>query len=127
MARPPVVKSLPLAVVANGRAVAGMVREGTAVLRRTAELLKQVNATPGSEEAAHLAEYLSDPQLNPSVEKKVEAAAEPRVQTEREKAFARLVRQLQDADEDQLAMVSSVLKATRKAPVAKAAPVALSK
>ena len=119
MARPPLVKSIPHAIISNGRTFATMVREGQAGLRRTAEVLKQMEpANP--EEKALLDEYLSDPLVNPGAEKKAEAPTEAKPVSERDKFLTRFMRQLQDAEMGDLEMLQNVWKATKRTPSPKA-------
>ena len=71
------------------------------------------------EVATQVTEYLADPQFNPGADRKPDKGPEPKVLTEMEKALAKLFRQLQESDLEQLEMVQRVLKATKMAPLFK--------
>lgn len=121
MARPPVIKSVPLAIIANGRAVAGFIRESQTLLRRNIELLKHLEPE-GPEDKAAIAEYLEDPVVNPLLEKRSEEPAEVKALSEKDKGIAKVVRHLQDSGEEEVEMLLRFLRATKKTPSPKGGP-----
>jgi hypothetical protein len=121
MARPPVVKSIPLALMANGRTTAGLIRDSNTLLRRNVEMLKQFEPQNPEEKAA-IEEYMNDPSVNPMAEKKSEEQPETRPLTDKEKKIAKLLRHFQDCEEEELDMHLRFLHATKKASNSKAGP-----
>ena len=118
MSRPPIVKSHAQAAIAQGRAVAGLVREATTILRRNVELLKQLELSVKDEEdKGAISEYLQDPAVNPTMEKRPDEKMEPKAVTNRDRALAKLMRILQDLTEDELEWHMRIFKATKKGPL----------